>query len=137
MLPEERYDGAFYPGSKTPVKDYLRQQYGPAPGEDLLPAPHVVSGGVCYWTLGTLALLLDRSMTTLRRWEANGDLPETPWRLSARTRHGEVRLYTREMLTGLVKIAYEEGLLAHHQRKLSVTKFTRRAHDLFRELEAA
>jgi len=134
MLPAERYDGDFYPGSKTPVKDYTREKYGPPPETDLLPDPAVQADGTDYWTLGALALLLERSVVTLRRWEVNGDLPRTPWRLAARTTHGMQRLYTRAMLEGLAKIAYEEGLIANTRRKLSTTNFRKRAHDLFKEL---
>lgn len=134
MLPAERYEGEFYPGSRTPVKDYTREKYGPPPDVDLLPAPAITDDGEEFWTLGSLAALLERSPVTLRRWEDNGDLPRTPYRLSGATVHAHVRLYTRAMIEGLVKIAYEEGLIANTRRKLSTTSFRKRAHDLFKEL---
>lgn len=134
MLPNDRYDGEFYPGSKTPVKDYTRERYGPLPDPDLLGPPAFTSDGTEFWLIGDLALLLDRSPVTLRRWEAKGDLPATPYRLSGATVHAEARVYTRPMIEGLVKIAYEEGLLAHRQRKLSVTRFRERARTLFEEV---
>lgn len=138
-LPAERWEGEFYPGSKTPVRDYARENYGPPPKTDDLGPPYMSDGTLDFWTIRTLAYLINRAPTTLRRWETNSDLPKTPWRKmnpNARTVNGEVRLYTRAMVEGLVRIAYEEGLIANPRRKLSVTKFRQRAAALFERISA-
>lgn len=131
---DERYEGRTYPGSSAPVRNYAQEKYGPPP-EIEFGKPAAIEFGISYWPISELAILLNRSTVTLRRWEANGDLPQTRRSISA-SKHGAIRLYTAEELEGLLRIAHEEGLIANPRKKLSTTNFRDRAARFFEGLNA-
>lgn len=132
MAVPDRYEEAFYPGSKTPVRDYSREKYGEPP-ETELGEPIATEQGIPYYPVSELALLLNRAVGSLRRWEDHGDLPYAR-RSASDSKNGAVRLYTRQELEGLAQIAYEEGLIANPRRKVSTTRFRERAAKLYESL---
>lgn len=89
---------------------------------------------VHFYTVGTLAAALDRKPPAIRKWERLGYIPYSTWRTPGRTEHGQKRLYTREEIEGIVKIAREEGLIGDANRNVSATNFPERVRKLFKEL---
>jgi hypothetical protein len=139
--------GTTYPGSKRKVRDYSTQEDAnavvPDPGVNLGPEVRnaqqhaVMVDGEFTYTTGVLASQLNRQPKTIYDWLRKGLIPDTPYRMPGRTDpRGQRRLYTRAQITGLTKIAYEEGVLYDMRRKLSETRFTQRAFDLFEELDS-
>lgn len=107
----------FIPGSKM-----LRD--APAPKKektldswDSKPLMKKISGvDTPMYTIGSLAEAVDKSVQTIRSWIANGYLPDSIYRLPARTLpSGAVRknrrLYTHEMIQSLVDILAKHNLL--------------------------
>jgi hypothetical protein len=89
-----------------------------------------------FFSVGQLGMALgNRSSNTLRAWEKNGILPKSPYVKPSSDPRGRRRMYTRDMVEGLVRIAREEGVLWPHKGvRLSETKFQERAHLLFKML---
>jgi len=94
-----------------------------------------------FYGIGVLAQALNRKPGTIRKWEVFGWIPKPTAvfpgrdpRDSASARHGRRRLYTAAQIRGLVKIAYEEGVLEPHARPIQETNFPQRAHRLFSDL---
>lgn len=134
-MPEESY----YPGSKTPKKQYPG---GKARLHDIeLPEPfrvYRVKGVlVDMFTIGQLAALLGRKAVSLRRWEAEGTIPLAPFTAPSDDPRGRRRLFSEAHVVGILKIAAEEGLLDDLTIKISETKFRPRVLELFKELAAA
>jgi hypothetical protein len=130
----------YYPGSKVKRRD----KHEPVPDitEPLELGPPVVllvRGKLHeFFLIGAFAAALGRRPVTIRTWEQNGTLPVarffTPG-IDGDTR-GKRRLYTREQIEGIVKIAHEEGVLDILTKKpIKHTKFTERAVDLYENLE--
>ena len=108
----------FYPGSK-------RKRREPAPAkvvhevdwesnyfEKYLPNGEKVQ----MYTLGSVALAINRSVKTLRAWMDHGKFPTSPYRLPSKTgKNGEEyagrRLYTKPMVEAVVEIFAKAGLL--------------------------
>lgn len=85
--------------------------------------------------IGDLAKALYRTAHTMRKWEERGYLPKTFVRTPGINVNGQHRLYTREAVEGLVRIATEEGILDKN-RQVGGTDFPRKARELFTELKA-
>lgn len=135
----------FYPGSKQKVKVFNPAKKT-APVEDSRELDlgrgkdFVVKGKITpLYTVGSLAVALNRSPITLRKWEAEGVIPAAPFILPSDDKRGQRRMYSMEHLLGLRKIAQEEGVLnpsAHGKWKdINKTQFTGKAVELFRQLE--
>jgi hypothetical protein len=104
------------PGSKqvrresTPVADKRRKQaFGESNGWDENPVIKLVKGVETeLFTVGALALALDKKIVTIRLWEKKGYIPLAPFRLRSKNLNGKKvlgnRVYTRE----LIEIAIEE-----------------------------
>jgi len=89
------------------------------------------------YPIGALAEALERRPVTIRTWEQNRWLPETPVRGKQQHR-GRRRLYTRSMIEGLLQIAQEEGLMVSpgtRPPKMEDTRFTQRAEELFARIK--
>ena len=88
-----------------------------------------------FFTIGALAAALHREPVTIRMWERTGIIPLSRFRTpNVGTRAGR-RLYTREQIEGIVKIAKEEGVLSGNKVKnFTETNFTSRVIDLFQSL---
>lgn len=80
------------------------------------------------FTIGEVAGKLDRESQTLRKWEANGIIPRTKFQNKAGR-----RLYTKEQVEALTRIAEEEGISQGVDFK--ATKFSKRIHEAFTQIE--
>lgn len=92
-----------------------------------------------FFTISQLAMALGRSVVTIRSWEHKGLLPKTPYR-SPRPK-GEMlpgvvpkgmRLWTRDQILGILRIASEEGVIVNG--KPPTKHFSDRVLDMFRGL---
>jgi hypothetical protein len=104
------------PGSKqkrresTEVADKRRSKIlGESNGWDANPVIKTVKGVETeLFTLGALALALEKSLVTIRLWEKKGYIPGAPYRLRSKSLNGKKvsgnRVYTRK----LIEIAVEE-----------------------------
>lgn len=131
----------FFPGSTTPLDFEARRKKDEEKigAWDSKPLTFRLKGkDTEFFTIGHLAKALgDRSAITLRKWEAEGILPKSPYVKPSEDPRGRRRMYTREQVEGLVKIAREEGVLWPRKGlRLQETKFQERAHQLFRKLRS-
>lgn len=135
-------DREFYPGTSTPitVREAVPLQRSV---DDIFSRPrngYQINGlpFPCF-AIGVLAKALDeRKPVTLRLWERQGLLPKTNFRSSKTQGEGKARLYTREQIEGIVKIAKEEGIFPRNSvKRIKDTQFTARVAQLFRDIDAA
>jgi hypothetical protein len=131
----------FYPGSTRPIVRHpnrLHTKAAPSAADwDAKPRKYVVAGVETeFYTLGNLARALGRQSVTIRKWEREGIIPKSTYQSPGRDDdpRGRRRLYTREQIEGIVRIAHEEGVLVSHQKPLKATNFTVRVVDLFKRL---
>jgi len=83
--------------------------------------------------VGELPERLQKSASTLRRWQRLGLLPPTP--LLYPVKGGSPRrLYTQQMIDGIAEIAEEEGLIGRRPARMVDTDFRARCHEFFWEL---
>lgn len=87
-----------------------------------------------FYTIGALARALNRSVVTIRKWQDKGFMPKPTFIAPTEALGGGIRLYTREQISGLRKIAADEGLLDDLTRAVTQTNFIDRAFALFEEL---
>jgi hypothetical protein len=130
----------FFPGSRTPLdtESLEKARRHESAQWDLKPYIFTVKGKEMeFFPIGALALALGgRSTVTLRAWEKEGTLPKTPYAKPSSDVRGRLRMYTRAMVEGLVRIAKEEGILYPDKgKRLSGTAFTAKAVELFRQLK--
>jgi len=135
-----------YPGSKTPVQRFA----GPVLAADWsildavgLPAAwaRLDSGeDISLYTIGQLALALNRKAGTIRMWEREGIIPVALWSRAIRDDGKDVvdprgtrRYYSTKQVIGMRRIADEEGILAHTARPIRSTNFIVRVQQLFAE----
>jgi len=133
----------FYPGSSHPIVrhsnhpsvDSRTHHIGIDPEWDRHPRKYQVNGVEReFFTIGHLALALGRRPVTLRLWEREGIIPKATYQINSESKNGRRRLYSREQVEGLVKLAVEEGILISHQRAIGGTQFTARSIELFKKL---
>lgn len=128
----------FYPGSKQELRTF--SEAGESPAEDDLffldkPIIKLIQGEPTeLFTVGQLALALNRKSGTIRLWERNGTIPKPVYTVQKDNKYAKRRLYTRPQVEGLRKIAIEEGILTDTTRHISKTKFADRAKKLFIDL---
>jgi hypothetical protein len=138
----------YYPGSRRPILRHPNRPtseshnkslgLGVDPDWDNKPRKYVTNGVEReFFTIGHLAAALGRRPVTIRLWEREGIIPKATYQINSDSKNGRRRLYTRQQVEGLVKLAVEEGILITHQRAISETQFTARALDLFKALAAA
>lgn len=128
----------YYPGSKQPVKRYgIDALIPPADEEFELNYPDFKGTG--YYTIGALCLALNRLPVTIRKWEKDGVIPKPTYIRSSADPRGKRRLYTKDQIMGMRKIAEDEGLLEPnangHWKPLTGTEFRTKVLALFFELE--
>ena len=105
--------------------------------EDFLgkPREYQVNGkDIKFYTIGQLAHALNRRPVTLRKWESEGIIPMAQFIAPSDTPNGRRRLYTREQVEGIIRIAEDEGILADTWKPIKKTRFTSRVISLFEEL---
>lgn len=129
----------YYPGSRRPIVRHPNRPQPAFPDEprwDDKPKRYDV-GGVEYelFTIGQLSEALGgRKPVTIRLWERTGVIPRATFHRPSEDPRGQRRLYSRQQVEGMVRIAGEEGLLDTPSKPISQTKFTERVLQLFREL---
>jgi hypothetical protein len=111
------------PGSKkprrdsTPVADKRRKQaMGESNGWDENPTIKTLKGVETeFFTVGALALALDKKVVTIRLWEKKGYIPGAPYRLRSKTLNGKKvegnRAYTRAQIEICIQEFATRGLL--------------------------
>jgi len=133
----------FYPGSTRPLVRHgnrLNTQAAVAddPGAwDAKPRKYTVNGQETeFFTVGQLAQALGRQPVTIRKWEREGIIPKATFQTPGKDGdpRGRRRLYTREQVEGIVRIAHEEGVLVSHQKPIKDTQFASRVLALFKTL---
>jgi hypothetical protein len=134
----------YYPGSTRPLVRHPNRlnteaaQSAADPGAwDAKPRKYVVAGAETeFFTVGDLAKALGRQPVTIRKWEREGVIPKSTYQSPGKDGdvRGRRRLYTREQVEGMVRIAYEEGVLVSHQKPIKDTQFSARVIALFKAL---
>jgi len=130
----------YYPGSKRKID---RTETGGSKadpdGWDAKPRVYKKNGvDTEFFTVGHLALAMNRKPLTIRQWERKGIIPKSTYQRAGRngSQHGRRRLYTRAQIEGMIQIASEEGLLTNDRREIASTDFKARVLALFRRLSA-
>lgn len=133
-LPDEYY----YPGSKQRRTGRpAAEEKAPDPFEGVKPRVYIVKGReVDFFTVGQLALALNRKAVTMRKWEREGVIPKATFTAPNPTGDPRARrrLYSRAQAEGMVRIAAEEKIVGESARGVSSTLFSERVIALFREL---
>lgn len=136
---KEFEDLDFYPGSSRPITRHREPKPAPEPADyewDSAPRIYTVNGkNEEFFTVGQLAQALNRQSGTVRKWERDGVIPKAIFVAPSDDPRGKRRLYTRQQVEGMVRIAAEEGVLHIHQKPIGQTQFTPRVIDLFRTLK--
>jgi hypothetical protein len=129
-----------WPGKKRPVNRPEPSLAEESDADwDARPVVYIYNGvSREFFTIGHLADALGRSPVTIRSWESKGLLPKSPYR-SPRPRGESLpgvakgkRLWTRDQIEGIMRLAREEGVILNE--KPPTKQFTLRVADLFREL---
>lgn len=128
-----------FPGSNTPLMFEEVRKVQEKAIEDWDAKPNIFRMGgkdVEFFSIGQLGKALgNRSPNTLRAWEREGILPKSPYVKPSDTPNGRRRMYTRDMVEGLVVIARQEGVFWPDKGiRLSNTKFSEKAVALFKKL---
>lgn len=133
----------FYPGSSRRKKSYDEE---PVPVVEELPdlilgkpRLYLINGKpVEFYSLGDVARNLNRSPVTIRKMEANGQLPISPFVSPGIDERGKRRLYIKEQIESLRQIAQEEGILYPSSggkwKAIEQTQFTKKAQEMFKTL---
>jgi len=132
-----------YPGKRKPaLRIKRRPQVDDAPSWDESPVYYMVDGKQQeFFTIRHLAAALDYSQQSIRAWENSGLLAKSPYRspkprrptIGGRNTKGK-RLWTRQQIEGILRIAQEEGVIVNKQPPTKA--FARKVGALFRELLA-
>ena len=128
----------YYPGSKRKIERTGAEASKADPdGWDAKPRVYKKNGvDTEFFTVGHLALAMNRKPLTIRQWERKGIIPKSTYQRAGRngSQHGRRRLYTRAQIEGMIHIAGEEGLLTNDRREIASTEFKSRVLSLFRTL---
>lgn len=113
-------DLEYIPGSKNkrkePDKKVSRRKSDESNGWDESPITKTLGGQETeVFTIGALALALEKSIVSVRLWERKGYIPKAPYRLRAKTLKGQKtggnRVYTRALIESAVEEFAKRGLL--------------------------
>lgn len=132
----EEVQKEFYPGTTREIVRKPRKKAAKdTDGWDARPRIFHVGGEAKeFFDIGALARALGRKPVTIRAWEQRGFIPKATFRRPSESLNGTRRLYSREQIEGMVRIAEEEGLLKGDNRSITATDFAARVLDLFRTL---
>lgn len=128
----------YYPGSKkerkpaTPPQPPQQEVVSSVKPWVLKPRYYKMPDGTTIelFTIGALAVALNREPVTIRMWEREGIIPRANFRSSSGQKAR--RLYTRDQIEGIVQIAKEEGIIGDDRPKtFASTRFTARVWELF------
>ena len=113
-------DLEYIPGSKKKRRELdpkiSRRKSGESNGWDANPIVKTLGGiETEVFTIGALALALDKTIVTIRLWERKGYIPRAPYRLRSKTLKGEKtggnRVYTRALIESTIDEFNRRGLL--------------------------
>lgn len=135
----EEVEPETYPGSEQPLQadldvpeDGETPEYTVRGWADSPRVYHVDGRATEFFTIGAVARALKREVVTLRKWEQKGYLPKPRYRSPGKGIKQD-RLYTREQVEGLLRIAREENLLDPKKKmRINQTNFPARARALFK-----
>lgn len=115
------FEGLDYlPGSKRKRKglefNTKRRSSTETNGWDANPVLKTLGGQeVEVFTIGSLALALEKQIVTIRLWERKGYIPRAPYRLRSKTLKGQKtggnRVYTRDLIESAIEEFSKRGLL--------------------------
>lgn len=125
-----------YPGSKQKRVDFRaaakerREKAQEAVSWDAKPIKKSIRGvDLDLFTIGPLAKALGKKPVTIRRWIDMGWLPKARYRTPpVKNTRGDAgrRLWTREQVELIVRIATEEGIVGTWHPDIPATNFTKR-----------
>ena len=113
-------DLEYVPGSKQkrrePDPKVSRRKIGESNGWDANPIVKTLGGKETeVFTIGALALALEKTIVTVRLWERKGYIPRAPYRLRSKTLGGKKtggnRVYTRALIESAIEEFNRRGLL--------------------------
>jgi hypothetical protein len=113
-------DLEYVPGSKQkrrePDPKVSRRKIGESNGWDANPIIKTLGGkDTEVFTIGALALALEKTIVTVRLWERKGYIPRAPYRLRSKTLGGKKtggnRVYTRALIESAIEEFNRRGLL--------------------------
>ena len=113
-------DLEYIPGSKKKRRELgpkiSRRKSGESNGWDANPIVKTLGGiETEVFTIGALALALEKTIVTIRLWERKGYIPRAPYRLRSKTLKGEKtggnRVYTRALIESTIDEFNRRGLL--------------------------
>lgn len=115
------FEGLDYiPGSKQKRREVSesakRRRSTESNGWDANPTLKTLGGKeVEVFTIGALALALEKQIVTIRLWERKGYIPRAPYRLRSKTLKGQKtggnRVYTRALIESAIEEFSKRGLL--------------------------
>jgi hypothetical protein len=136
----------FYPGSKQQVKTFdtgsplpeisNQEQFDVGQGRNFNVGGKIVE----FFPIGVLADALNRKTVTIRKWETEGVIPKASFLKPSKNKdvRGQRRIYTKEQIMGLRRIAREEGVLEPSAngkwKDIAKTDFATKARELFVQL---
>jgi hypothetical protein len=113
-------DLEYIPGSKKKRRELdpkvSRRKAGESNGWDANPTIKTLGGQETeVFTIGALALALEKSIVSVRLWERKGYIPRAPYRLRSKTLKGQKtggnRVYTRALIETALEEFSKRGLL--------------------------
>lgn len=111
------------PGSRQPRRDSTeravkqrKKAFGDSNGWDENPTIKSLNGVETeLFTIGALALALEKQIVTIRLWEKKGYIPIAPYRLRSKELNGKKvqgnRVYTRELIDIIIEEFERRGLI--------------------------
>lgn len=134
------FDSLDYPGRRKPANRTEKKQETASEDWYAKPLKFMVNGEMReFFTIGHLAKATGYSVQSIRAWENTHLLPKSRYRtpspkMSRSPEHivkGR-RLWTREQIEGILRIAKEEGVILN--KKAPTPRFAQRVQELFNEL---
>jgi hypothetical protein len=130
----------YYPGSNRKKRQYEEPEPEKPELDDLpdLGKSHyylVNNQPLALYRIGSIARALNRKSVTIRKWEQEGVIPVSPYKMPGVDPRGQRRLYTKEQIESLRQIAYEEGVLYPNEqgrwKHIETTNFKAKAAKAF------
>lgn len=130
----------FYPGSSRKKREYEELEPEKPELDELpelgSPSYYLVNNQpLALYRIGAVARALNRKSVTIRKWESEGYIPVSPYKLPGRDNRGQRRLYSRQQIETLRQLAYDEGILypsaSGKWKHLEKTQFKEKAAKVF------
>lgn len=116
MGDEEVAPRGYFPGSRTPLPTETSVKDKPAKKRELVdwdarPTKKLVNGEyVDFFSIGAVCAALGRPAVTIRLWIRQGHMPQAAFRMPDRNGIKGRRLYTREQVEAIIKVAEAHGI---------------------------